>query len=134
MRLSKIRQMWSLQEGGFSIVELLVAVVILVFVSIALMQTAIVNIEFNAKNAIRDEGVRLAGETIRQMRTAPFANVTAGFNGTSGDVLRRVRNIEMTYTVTNTVSDIGVLGKKMETFVEWAWRGEVFNTSISSVR
>ena len=75
MELPYKRMRPAMNEEGFTIVELLVAVVILVFVSIALLQTAIVNIEFNAKNAIRDEGVRVAREKLNQMRNVPLADI-----------------------------------------------------------
>jgi type II secretory pathway pseudopilin PulG len=121
-------------EGGFTIVELLVSVVILVFVSIALMQTAIVNIEFNTKNAVRDEGVRLASEKLDIMRNVSSTAVPA-FDGTEGDVPRRIRNItDFNFHVANTVAAMSGYGHRMSVYVEWEWKGEIFNTTVSTVR
>jgi prepilin-type N-terminal cleavage/methylation domain-containing protein len=121
-------------QDGFSIVELLVAVVILVFVSIALLQTAVVNIEFNAKNAIRDEGVRLAGDMLDTMRNAALGNVVADYNGKTNNVDRRVRNMTVRYTVQTAVEDVGSANKKLSTTVSWAWKGETFDTQMYTVR
>ena len=134
MKLRSTEKRRMVDEGGFSIVELLVAVVILVFVSIALMQTAIVNIEFNMKNAVRDEGVRLAGESLDDMRNAPFANLLTLYNAAPVDVERRVRNVPFKYAVTNTATDITANNKRLSTFVSWQWKGEFFNTTVSTVR
>lgn len=123
-----------LGQGGFTIVELLVSVLILIFVSVALMQTAIVNIEFNVKNSLRDEGVRIAGEVVDDIRNAGVANVVAIYHGTTGQVTRRIRNIDASYNVSNSVADVGTFGKKVNVFVEWQWKGEMYNTTVSTVR
>ena len=127
-------------EGGFSIVELLVAMVILVFVSVALLQTALVNIEFNTKNALRSEGVRVAAETMDEMRNYKVDIVNGSssmvnrFHGTRAPVTRKVRLMEKAFMVTNTITDIGDFGSRMEVLVEWDWKGETYDTRISSVK
>lgn len=134
MKSKWTRHVNAASEEGFTIVELLVAVVILVFVSVALLQTAIINIEFNAKNALRDEGVRLAGERINQMRNASNLTLVAVFHGTTGTTQRRVRNMDVQYTVTNTVTAIDTYGNKFGTVVQWQWKGEILNTAVYTVR
>lgn len=129
-----IKHIKAASEDGFSIVELLVAVVILVFVSIALLQTAVINIEFNVKNSMRDEGVRVAGERINQMRDSKYETLETEFNGTTGTETRRVRNVNVVYTVTNSVSLIDVYSKRFGTIVQWQWKGEIFNTTVYTVR
>jgi len=121
-------------QEGFTIVELLVAVAILVFISVALLQTARVNIEFNTKNAIRDEGVRLAGEMLDEMRTASISNIDSIYHGVTWNHTRRVRNIDFPYEVLTTVSTVGSANKKIDARVQWTWKGEIFNATVSSVR
>lgn len=124
----------TMNEEGFTIVELLVAVVILVFVSIALLQTAVVNIEFNAKNAIRDEGVKLAGEKLNEMRNIAITNVADAFNVPESIEKRRVRNMSIEYTVFTNVSTVGTDNRKLETRVSWKWKGEPFETKMTTIR
>lgn len=124
----------AMNEEGFTIVELLVAVVILVFVSIALLQTAVVNIEFNAKNAIRDEGVKLAGEKLNEMRNIAITNVADAFNVPESIEKRRVRNMSIEYTVFTNVSTVGTDNRKLETRVSWKWKGEPFETKMTTIR
>ena len=131
--LNRIRRHMNSQEG-FTLVELLVSVVILIFVSVALMQTALVNIEYNTKNAIRDEATRVAGEKLDEMRNALSNTLTATYNGSTGLVTRTIRNFEFEYDVTNTVTAIGSSGNQLEVFVEWQWKTEMYNTTMSTVR
>lgn len=58
---------------GLSLVEVLISLVVLLFVSLALMQTALVSIESNMKNVLRDEAVAIAEERINQARSIAFA-------------------------------------------------------------
>jgi len=133
MELTCNRTRPAMDEGGFSIVELLVAVVILVFVSIALLQTAIVNIEFNTKNAIRDEGVRLAREMINEMRTGAMANAV-DYNGVTETLNRRVRNMDVKYTVITTTAPVSAGNMRLDVTVEWKWKEEPFNVEMTTVR
>lgn len=122
-----------LNERGFTLTELLLAVIILVFVSVALMQTAIVNIEFNVKNALRDEGVRVAGETLDWLRNSVKSTNVTTINNSQGTVVRRVRNIEARYSVTNTASVLYQNSYTLGAFVEWQWKGEIYNVSVATV-
>ncbi len=126
-------------QEGFTLVELLVSVVILIFVSVALMQTALVNIEYNTKNALRDEASRLASETLDNMRdVSPITNMVIAYNNQSVEATRKVRNIEKIYTVITNASVINSVasnyGAEMTVRIEWGWKDEIYNTTISTVR
>lgn len=58
--------------NGLSLVEVMIAMVILLFVSLALMQTALVSIEANMKNVLRDEAVAVAEERISRAKALGF--------------------------------------------------------------
>lgn len=127
-------------RAGFTIVELLVAMAILIFVSIALLQTAIVNIEYNTKNALRDEGTRLGGERLDEMRNFSNVNntIVAALDETTEVVTRKVRNIDKKYTVLNSVepmlSGTKVFSYKISTKVTWRWKGVDYHRNVSTVR
>ncbi|MEK6691226.1 MAG: type II secretion system protein [Nitrospirota bacterium] len=48
------------KSQGLTLVEVLIAMVILLLVSLALMQTALVSIDANMRNVLRDEAVSVA--------------------------------------------------------------------------
>lgn len=47
-------------KEGMTLVEVLIAMVVLLLVSLALMQTALVSIDANMRNVLRDESVSVA--------------------------------------------------------------------------
>ncbi len=57
---------------GVTLVEVLVALVILLVVFMGLIQAALLSIENNAVNILRDEGVRLGSDTMAALRSSPF--------------------------------------------------------------
>ncbi len=50
----------------------MIAFVVLLFVFLALMQTALVSIDSNMRNVLRDEAVRVAEERMNAHRNVPF--------------------------------------------------------------
>lgn len=72
----------SLDNKGMSLVEVMVALVILLFVSLAMMQTALVSIESNMRNVLRDEAVSIAEMRMNDAKSGhdPFVNPPTGIN------------------------------------------------------
>ena len=123
------------RRAGFSIIELLVSMVILMFVSLALMQTALVNISVNTRNALRNEGTRVASMTMDAMRNVSYTQLGTIFNGTTTNTVNRgIRNTDVPYAVTNTVAAINDNNKRIDVRVEWGWKGVMYNTTISTIR
>jgi len=58
---------------GFTLIEVIVALLVLLLVFLALMQTALVGIESNVKNVLRDEAVSIAEERMSKARNLLFA-------------------------------------------------------------
>jgi type IV pilus assembly protein PilV len=127
---------------GVSLVELLVAMVILLFVSLALMQTALLSIEFNTKNVLRDEAVRVAEMRINELRNTAFDDLTTGQNNITGYnpvVLHTVRKFEVKYQgvdgfhVDTTITDVGGDTKGALVEIFWTWKGEDYSHSIETI-
>jgi prepilin-type N-terminal cleavage/methylation domain-containing protein len=58
-----------LNRKGLTLVEMLVAMVVLLIVFLALMQTALVSIGYNMNNVLRDEAVSIADERMNNARS-----------------------------------------------------------------
>ncbi len=56
---------------GLTLVEVLIAMTVLLFVSLALMQTAIVSIDSNMINILRDEAIKIAEMRMEDARSSP---------------------------------------------------------------
>jgi type II secretory pathway pseudopilin PulG len=127
-----------------SLVEVLIAMTVLLFVSLALMQTALVSIDANMKNVIRDEGVRLAEARMISMRNEDFDTLIATPAITNTAHLE-IRGIIANapgapgwdfFSITNTVSnDLGHPDRRrVSVQVTWNYKGESYDTGLSSIR
>lgn len=130
-----------LNKKGFTLVEVMIALVVLLLVSLALMQTALVGIDSNMRNVLRDEAVGIAEMRMNEARNQPFDSLAAGT--TSGTVSRNLRNItNFSYTVTRTVTDLPPTNpdnKQINITVIWEWKentvanGNPFTHSITTL-
>jgi type II secretory pathway pseudopilin PulG len=123
-----------------SLVELLVAMVILLTISLALMQTALVSIDYNTRNEIRNEAVKLAAQYMSDIRSTDFADM-AEVNATEHLKLRRIPYATATdpgfeffnvATLINTVGNVNT--RQIFVNVSWTWKLENYTHSITSIR
>ena len=122
-------------SSGFSIVELMIAMVILLFVALAMMQTAMVTMDANARNVIRDEGTRLASDRLNELRYVPADDLFSVYDDSTGPEDRQIRNMTVQYTITNTVTTLATdKAVRLEVKVEWTWREQTFDASLSTIR
>jgi type IV pilus assembly protein PilV len=127
-------------KKGLTLVEVMIALLILLVVSLALMQTAMVSIDANTRNASRDEAVKIAEELIDEARSLPFDDFDQ--NGTTdpdpltmnGTVTRQIRNTTITYTTTTVVDTFNEDNKEIDIAVSWTWAGQLSNHRISTIR
>ena len=99
----------------------MVALVIALFVFLALMQTALVSIDSNMINVLRDEAVRIAEMRMSETRNEPFDALSAGTDTVS--VNRDLRSVQdFPYTVTRTVTDLSADNKQIGITVTWEWK------------
>jgi len=110
----------------------MIALVVLLLVFLALMQTALVSINANMNNILRDEAVELAERTILDARNTPYDTLVAGTTTTTEP--RKVRSLTITYTAIRTVTDQGVNNKQIGVVVNWTWKGEPFTHNMSTIR
>lgn len=115
-------------KKGLTLVEVLIALVVLLLVSLAMMQTALVSIDSNMINVLRNEAVSIAEMRMNQVRNTPFAILVAG---TTPTIERRpMRNVkdpadptqDFPFFVSTTIADINVDNKRIDITVTWEWR------------
>jgi hypothetical protein len=110
----------------------MIALVVLLLVFMALMQTALVSINANMNNILRDEAVGLAERTIIDARNTPYDTLVAGTTTATENTY--VRSLTVTYTATTTVTDRGVNDKQIDVIVTWTWKGEPYTHNMSTIR
>jgi len=110
-----------LDKKGMTLVEVMIALVVFLLVFLALMQTALVGLDSNMINILRDEAVGVAEESMNEARNVPFDSLAAVT--TTGTVTRSFRNIARNFTVTRTVTDFrGGEDKQVNVTVTWEWK------------
>jgi len=109
-------------KKGLTLIEVMISLVVLLLVFLALLQTALVSIESNMTNVLRDEAVNIAEEQMNIARNTPFNNL-AGTTDVSPPA-RSIRNIvAFTYTVTRTVTELKANNiKRVDINVAWDWK------------
>jgi len=123
-------------RNGVTLVEVLIALVVLLIVFMGLMQVSIVAIQGNMRNVLRDEAVRLTADRMNRLRSVSFdhADLTATA-GTDDPVINRaVRAATVNFTVRRIIADIDANHKQVTLTTKWAWQGEDFTHSISTIR
>ncbi|MFZ3064118.1 MAG: prepilin-type N-terminal cleavage/methylation domain-containing protein [Nitrospirota bacterium] len=135
-------------KKGLTLIEVMVALVVLLIVFLGMMQAIAVAVNMNVKNQLRGEGVRVADERVNALKNLSFGN--ADLNDTGGVfindnyidpntgintniITRSFRNFDMNFTSTKRITDINADNKRIELTVSWTWRNETFNHGVSLV-
>lgn len=116
-------------EGGFTLVEVLVSLVIVFIVFIGLSETGIVVLRSNVKMALQEESMRVAGEAVDSARTTAFDNLVTR----NDNVVRSFRGLTFTYRVARNVTDLDADNKRVAVNVTWSYRGEPFRQAVDTV-
>lgn len=112
---------------GFTLIEVLVALVIAMIVFIGLSETGLVVLEANVRDSIRDGAVQLAGERMEDARSLPAASLPSG--DITDNVSRTIRNLSVTYSVTRNVANITTDNTSKRVVVNVAWTRNAKNSS-----
>lgn len=122
--------MSSQNNAGFTLIELMVAMLVMLVGMLGVLKAAGVALEHNMKNHQREEVVRVADDIMNGMRTQPFAAV---FNQIT-TVPSKLRMGNGRYRVSRTVSTMSSGSKQYQVDVRWAFKNFSTTHSIMSVR
>jgi hypothetical protein len=109
------------------LVEVLVALLLSLMVYLAVLETAVMSMHTNLRNAIRDEAVNVADISMNEARDVPFGTLATTPPST---VTRNFRGVNRNYTVTQTVTTVNGDNKQVNVTVTWPWRGKDYTHSI----
>jgi len=143
-------------RDGFSLVEVMISLIVLLLVFMGLMQSALLGIDNNMRNILRDEAIRIAAERMEETRNMPFNSVVSDANidnlmlpacanppvNDGGpyevEIQRNFRNIiNFPYGTRMTVTDLDgppVETKQIQITVRWEYRDACYTHSIISLR
>ena len=120
-------------KKGMTLIEIMLALVLLLIVSLALMQTALVGIQTNMQNSARDEAVSVAEMRMNDLRNTPFDSLTATTGTIETGVSRSIRNFSLNFTPTRTIADINADTKQISISVEWTLKGKTSTHAVTTI-
>lgn len=119
-------------------IEMLISLVIVMIVSLALIQTALLGVRTNVQNSMRDEAVSVAEARMNELRDRRFTETVTHSDLNPGttvlnDVPRNLRGAIINYKPTQTIVDINTNTKQLNVKVEWTYRGKQYNHDVTSI-
>lgn len=123
--------MISENTSGFTLIEFLVAIVILMVGMLGLLQSINLAMQKTVENAVRSEAVSIADEAMGLKRAKTFAALSTITE--SSQVLRSARGIQKSYSTTVAVTQPTDRSKQIIVNVSWKIKGVQSTHGISSI-
>lgn len=119
-------------EKGFSLIEALVAMLILSVILLGALQGLMVSYRTSSTNILRNEAVNMAEETANALRNTPYASLVDGT--TVNTVTRQVANASVPFTVTQVVADsVASVAKSIQITVTWPYQGQTITHTATII-
>ena len=118
---------------GMTLIEVLISLMLLAIVSLALIQSALLAINTNVKNEMRDEAVSVAEQRLNELKNTPFASLDLLPPETA--ITRKIRSVSCTYVPTRLITNIDTAAttKQITVYVNWTYKGVPYQHSTSTV-
>lgn len=110
-------------KKGLTLIEVMIASLIILILFLALMQSVLLSVNMNNKNQLRDVAVNIAEDRMRELRSLVFDSAdladTGGVSADDGTVTRSFRNFTRVFTRTRTIANLGAAGKSITVGVSY---------------
>jgi type IV pilus assembly protein PilV len=123
----------SINNRGFTLIEVLVSIIILTVGLLGLLQVVNVSIAHNLNNQFRNEAIAVADRTMNTIKMAPFDNIAVGtaFSNISCPLNLGYKNYSVT-TVTTALTN-STQTRSVNVLVAWHHKGQRYTHSIVSL-
>jgi type IV pilus assembly protein PilV len=123
-------------KRGFTLVEFLVAMVIMMVGILGLLQTVNYAIHHNMNNQLRQEATLLADDLMNREKAKPFdliSTTPAPYSRTYPNNQRIVNGASRNYSVIKTNTELTTQTKTIDLQISWDYKQDHFVHSISSL-
>jgi prepilin-type N-terminal cleavage/methylation domain-containing protein len=114
---------------GFTLIEVMVAIVMLFLSMTATLWALSMAVEHNLKSLMTNEAVQIGEEKMNVLRASAFTAVNTG----SDTSIRRFRNFSITFTTNWTVQGLSTNSRAIQVVVTWTWKGLNHQHSTTSI-
>lgn len=121
---------------GFTLLEILVALVILMIGMMALLSAATNAISLNLDNVLRDEAVQIADAKMRQVKSNTAATYSLPFQNLSVTTVQtsKLRAKSTPYTVSLTSASTGGNSNLLRVLVSWNYKNRAKQHELSTLK
>lgn len=121
---------------GFTLLEVMVAVMIIMVGMIGLLETISISMQHNMKNQFRNEAIHIGERYMAELKGKPFGKYSAPY--TPMNVPSRIRGINKTYRVERThlalANDAsGPTSEQLSVTVKWYFKNQSSLNQVVSV-
>lgn len=130
-----MRRIVPLNKNGMTLIEVLIALLLFLVVSLAVLKTSVLTLDSNMRNSIRDEAVNIGEELMSAARNTPFDSLPSSTTTTTLTTVQRHfrNNATVTYTPVRTVTVRGTDDKQIDITLSWSWRGKTLSHTVSTI-
>ncbi|MCX5811031.1 MAG: prepilin-type N-terminal cleavage/methylation domain-containing protein [Proteobacteria bacterium] len=114
---------------GFTLIEVLVASIILTISMLGVLQTITFSMQQNLNNFSRDESVRIAEQRMNELRNSGFTSLANG----NSIVTRSFKNFTKNFSVSWTVTALTTNSVAIQVVVSWTIISKTYSHSITSI-
>lgn len=118
-------------QRGFTLIEFLVAIVILMVGMLGMLQAINVAMDKNLENVLRTEAVMLADDRMMEYRSKAYSSVRVSTDSKSFD--RDLRGIHKRYSTQEIITQPTTQSKQVDIRVSWRKKNTRYSHSLSSV-
>jgi type IV pilus assembly protein PilV len=108
-------------ENGFTLIEVLMAMLIMIVGLLSLLQAINVALEYNTENQLREAAVHLGEEKMNDLRIQPFDTLKTTPPSAIIHVTRKVRGIDRNFDVERYALPTSVKSDTMDLQVRVKW-------------
>ena len=124
-----MRQTVRFNKRGFTLIEVLVAMVVLMIAMLAVLDAMTIAMRKNLETFLRDESVRIAEQSMNEARNMSFATLA---NNTQ-NITRTYKQYAKTFTVNRTVTPLSANSCSIQLRVTWFINNRAYNHDVTSI-
>jgi type IV pilus assembly protein PilV len=121
-------------RSGFTLIEVLVAMVITLVGLLGLLQSINIAMEHNVRNHLREEATKVGERVMNDFRSLPFDRLTA--TNSHMTVLSKMQGFSKSFDVSHTATGVGgsTDSRELEVIVTWSYRNTPTQHRVKSIR